>query len=174
MTTVHHRPHPLLGVLVAAALFCLAAMPVASASEDDLAPVRRATARYHQVEAAIADGYQLGYDGIITGCIAHPTDGAMGYHYFRADLIEDPAVDPLQPEGLVYQPMPNGELRLAAVEWVVPGPVPPDPTLEPPTVLDTDLHVLNPALGWYIHHAWIWSHNPAGMFQDWNPEVACP
>jgi hypothetical protein len=156
-----------------AVALCLVA-PLAASADDDLAPVRRASAHYHQLERAIADGYELGYNGIITGCIAHPTDGAMGYHYFRADLIDDPAVDPLRPEGLVYQPMPNGELRLVAVEWVVPGPVPPDPTLEPPSVLGTDLHVLNPALGWYIHHAWIWKHNPAGMFEDWNPEVTCP
>ena len=146
----------------------------AAAAQDDLAAVRAATAKYHRVDVAIEDGYELGYNGIITGCIAHPTDGAMGYHYFRADLIDDPAVDPLQPEGLVYQSLPDGHLKLVAVEWIVPGPVPPDPTLEPPTVLGFDMHVLNPALGWYIHHAWIWKHNPAGMFEDWNPEVTCP
>jgi hypothetical protein len=150
------------------------AQVAASAAQDDLAAVRAATARYHRVDVAIADGYVLGYNGIITGCIAHPTDGAMGYHYFRADLIDDPAVDPLRPEGLVYQPQPDGGLKLVAVEWIVPGPVPPDPSLEPPVVLGNDMHVLNPALGWYIHHAWIWKHNPAGMFEDWNPEVSCP
>ncbi len=152
----------------------LVAPATASASPEDLAEVRAATARYHRVETAIADGYELGYNGIITGCIAHPTAGAMGYHYFRADLIDDPAVDPLQPEGLVYAPGPNGQLHLAAVEWVVPGPVPPVPSETPPTVLGIDMHVLNPMLGWYIHHAWVWRHNPAGMFEDWNPEVSCP
>ena len=30
------------------------------------------------------------------------------------------------------------------------------------------------ASNWYIAHAWIWKHNPAGMFADWNPEVSCP
>jgi hypothetical protein len=49
----------------------------------------------------------LGYRGVVTGCIAHPTDGAMGYHYFKAELFEDPAVDPLRPEGLVYAPGPT-------------------------------------------------------------------
>lgn len=141
---------------------------------DELAAVRAATAKYHRVDVAVADGYVLGYNGIITGCIDHPTDGAMGYHYFRADLIDDPGVDPLRPEGLVYQPQPGGGLKLVAVEWVVPGPVPPDPSLEPPAVLGDDMHVLNPVLGWYIHHAWVWKHNPAGMFEDWNPEVTCP
>jgi hypothetical protein len=36
------------------------------------------------------------------------------------------------------------------------------------------MHILNPVLGWYILHAWIWQHNPAGMFEDWNPTVTCP
>jgi hypothetical protein len=26
----------------------------------------------------------------------------------------------------------------------------------------------------YVVHAWIWRHNPSGMFADWNPNVKCP
>ena len=160
--------------LIGLSLTLALTIPVAASAESgDLGAVRGATAKYHQVERAIADGYQLGYNGIITGCIAHPSDGAMGYHYFRADLIDDPAVDPLQPEGLVYESLPNGKLKLVAVEWIVPGTALPDPTATP-TVLGQDMHVLNPTLGWYIHHAWVWKHNPSGVFSDWNPEVNCP
>jgi hypothetical protein len=173
--THRHPPFRPFGRILLAVLFVTLVVPFGAASaQDDLAAVRAATARYQRLDVALANGYELGYDGIITGCIAHPTAGAMGYHYFRADLIDDPTVDPLEPEGLLYQAMPNGELKLVAVEWIVPGPVPPDPTLEPPSVLGFDMHVLNPALGWYIHHAWIWKHNPAGMFEDWNPDVTCP
>ena len=25
----------------------------------------------------------------------------------------------------------------------------------------------------YELHAWIWEHNPRGMFEDWNPRVSC-
>ena len=25
----------------------------------------------------------------------------------------------------------------------------------------------------YELHAWIWKHNPSGMFEDWNPTVSC-
>ena len=25
----------------------------------------------------------------------------------------------------------------------------------------------------YELHAWIWKHNPRGMFDDWNPLVSC-
>ena len=35
------------------------------------------------------------------------------------------------------------------------------------------MHILVPAVGFYIHHVWLWRHNPAGMFADWSPEVSC-
>jgi hypothetical protein len=36
-----------------------------------------------------------------------------------------------------------------------------------------EMHILVPAVGFWIMHAWVWGHNPAGMFEDWNPEVTC-
>jgi hypothetical protein len=142
---------------------------------SDLAAVRAATAKYHDVSAALANGYQLGYRGVVTGCISNPTAGAMGYHYFNWAKMDDPSIQEGDPEVLVYHTADDGTLVLGAVEWVVPK------TLweqaggtEPPVVFGQTLHVLNPVLNWYITHAWIWTHNPAGMFADWNPEVSCP
>jgi hypothetical protein len=148
--------------------------------QDELAQVRRVTARFHRVEAAIAAGYELGWVNgsgvrIITGCVSHPTAGAMGYHYFKQALVADNAVDPLKPEALVYESAPDGGLKLVAVEWVVRGPntnPPGVPTA--PSVLGMPMHILVPAVGFWLKHAWIWKHNPAGMFADWNPEVTCP
>ena len=147
--------------------------------QDELAQVRAATARFHRVEEAIAAGYELGWvngDGvrIITGCVAHPTAGAMGYHYFNKSLVDDLTVDPLKPEGLVYAPGAGGRLQLAAVEYVVPGRASNPPGVaEAPTVFGMDMVILVPAVGFYTLHAWIWGHNPAGMFAHWNPEVSC-
>src|ERR687896_347124 len=64
----------------------------AAGLQDELAQVRAATARFHRVEAAIAAGYELGWVNgsgvrIITGCVAHPTAGAMGSHYFSQALV---------------------------------------------------------------------------------------
>ena len=152
-----------------------------AAPQDDLAEVRQVTAQFHRIEAAIDAGYELGYlngagNRIITGCIAHPTAGVMGYHYFNKALIDDLVVDPLKPEGLVYTSRPDGQLKLVAVEYVVPGPNsnPPGPSGPPPTVLGIEMHILVPAVGFYIQHFWVWSHNPAGMFVDWNPKLTCP
>jgi hypothetical protein len=151
-----------------------------SAPQDELAAVRRVTAQFRRLEAATDSGYELGYlNGagvrIITGCISHPTAGAMGYHYFNKQLIDDLVVDPLKPEGLVYAPAPDGQLKLVAVEYVVPGANSNPPGVsEPPSVMGMQMHILVPAVGFYIHHAWIWRHNPSGMFADWNPKVICP
>jgi hypothetical protein len=147
--------------------------------EDELAQVREVTARFHQLEAALGAGYELGYVNgsgvrIITGCVAHPTAGAMGYHYFNKALIDDLVVDPLKPEGLVYAPGPEGTLQLAAVEYVVPGAASNPPGVsEAPTVFGQEMMILVPAVGFYTLHAWVWRHNPAGMFAHWNPEVGC-
>jgi hypothetical protein len=148
--------------------------------QDELAQVRRVTARFHRVEEAIAAGYELGWVNgsgvrIITGCVSHPTAGAMGYHYFNPQLVADNAVDALEPEALVYASAPDGGLKLVAVEWVVRGPntnPPGVPTA--PSVLGMEMHILVPAVGFWLSHAWVWSQNPAGMFADFNPKVSCP
>ena len=140
-----------------------------------LAAVRAVTARYHDISAALADGYQLGFRGVVTGCIANPTAGAMGYHYFHWAKMDDPAIVEGDPEVLVYHTSEDGTLVLGAVEWVVHKPLWEQAgNTAPPVVFDTALHVLNPVLNWYIAHAWIWKHNPSGMFADWNPDVSCP
>src|ERR687897_3192315 len=64
----------------------------ASGLQDELAGVRRVTARFHRVEEAIAAGYELGWVNgsgvrILTGCVSHPTAGAMGYHYINPELV---------------------------------------------------------------------------------------
>jgi hypothetical protein len=153
----------------------------AAGLQDDLAQVRRATARFHRVPEAVAAGYELGWlNGsgvrIVAGCVAHPTAGAMGYHYFNARLMADNAVDVREPEVLVYAPTPEGELDLVAVEWVVRSAQSnPAGVSEAPSVLGMDMHILVPPPGpaFYLMHAWVWVDNPSGMFADWNPQITC-
>ena len=148
--------------------------------QAELAQVRAATAQYHQVEVAEAAGYELGWVNgtgtrIVAGCVAGPS-GAMGYHYFNADLMADHDVDALAPEVLVYAPAPDRELRLVAVEWVVLSDLSNPPGVsEAPSVLGMDMHILVPPPGpaFWLTHAWVWAHNPSGMFADFNPEVTC-
>lgn len=139
---------------------------------SQLAALRGASARFHRVEAALAEGYTP-----FGGCFSDPAGtGAMGYHYVNNDMVDDPAIDPLRPELLVYEQRPNGELRLVAVEWITfvsawhgAG------NSAPPALFGRDFEV-NPTLlaePFYLLHAWIWKHNPVGLLADWNPEVSC-
>jgi hypothetical protein len=98
----------------------------------------------------------------------------MGFHYFNEELVDDLAVDALEPEAPRLRPAPDGGLKLVAVEWVVPGPNTDPPGVPTaPSVLGMPMHILGSAVGFWLEHAWVWSHNPAGMFADRNPQVSC-
>jgi hypothetical protein len=157
-------------LLVVFVLVAILAVPfaatVSAQGNASLAAVRAATAQFHRSEVAEATGY------FNTGeCVELPGVGAMGYHFVNFGLV-DLELNPTQPEILVYAPSPSGNMKLVAVEYAVPiGPW--DAIYDyPPSVLGQNLHPA-PHLGLYILHAWVWQHNPAGMFADWNPNVSC-
>jgi hypothetical protein len=153
-----------------AVLLVSVAVVAAARGQSELAQVRAATAQFQRVEVAEAAGY---VNVNVDECVAHPELGGMGYHFVNFDLV-DLELDPVQPEILVYAPLPNGKLKLVAVEYAVP--IAPWDAIHgadnPPMVLGQHLHA-NPHLGLYVLHAWIWQNNPAGMFEDWNPNVSC-
>jgi hypothetical protein len=154
-------------VLIAATLATVAF----AGGQDDLAKLRAATAQFHRPQTAQETGYDLvpGLDY----CFNNPGVGAMGYHYINTEIL-DTTVDPLQPEAMVYAPGPNGKLKLAAVEFIVPAEAwEAEGHADLPSAYGHSFH-LNEALGVYVLHAWIWKNNPAGMFEDWNPRVSCP
>jgi hypothetical protein len=140
--------------------------------QRDLAQVRAAVARYHTPERATAAGWQLlpGLDH----CFEHPEAGGMGVHFIDPDQLGNGTLDPSRPEALVFVPGPHGQLRLGAVEYIVPIADPDDPG-EAPSVLGHDLHRLEPVPGVHVWglHVWLFESNPAGMFADWNPRVSC-
>src|SRR5690349_10436431 len=73
-----------------------------------LASARRATARFHRVEQAEAEGYiNLNFCEEGEGC-----------HWLNPSLLDD-QFDPTQPEILLYLPDGDG-WRLVAVEYAVP------------------------------------------------------
>lgn len=132
-----------------------------------LAEVRKATAKYHDVNVALADGYVPA-----PTCAAHPELGGMGFHYIKPSLAADLQSDPSQPELLLYAPSDEG-LKLVGVEYFQADAGQGKPTLfgrnfdgpmpghEPGMPVHYDLHV------------WLWEHNPAGMFAEWNVNVKC-
>ena len=94
-----------------------------------LAAVRGATARYHRVDAALADGYVRG-----ASC-ASSVFGGKGITYQNAALF-DGVVEPAAPEVLNYEPMENGRLRLVGVTFLVRAAVWDPFRATPPTLGD--------------------------------------
>lgn len=172
MTTKH------LLALVALALGMLVSAAAAAAHPDGLSTARAATAGYHELTVAKAAGYGLLIDAAGIACIDNPGVGAMGIHYVNGALVGDAAVDAATPEALVYEPKPNGRLRLVAVEYVVFQTAWDAAHGAPPSLFGQQFELV-PAgnryglPAFYELHAWIWKHNPSGLFNDWNPRVSC-
>lgn len=148
-----------------------------------LAIVLAETAKYHDVNRAVADGYLP--DPV---CASSPM-GAMGIHYVNPQILQQP-LDPRKPSILLYEPTARG-LRLVGVEWMQPvivngapwmqpESIPPPPPFNPAPVLfgetfDGPMPGHNPQMPWhYDLHVWLWKRNPTGLFSAWNPNVHCP
>lgn len=132
----------------------------------DLAAVREATAHLHRFENAAPAGWSFQ----ATECLENPPAGGMGVHFGNMEYYLDGEANLLEPEVLLYEPQRNGELRLVAVEYLVPffawegeG----EPVLFGREMTRDDDHE-----EWLLH-VWLWKHNPNGMFEDWNPNVSC-
>ncbi len=129
----------------------------ASKLQKELALARSATAKYHDIDKAMEDGY---------GDI-HVVVQNMGYHYMKTENVSD-TFNPAKPALLVYSKNPaNGKMRLVAVEYAIPNT---DPRPEGFTG-NADVWENNTDFGLWLCHAWVWYNNPNGMFNEFNPRV---
>lgn len=156
--------------------------PVAAAHHrSSVVIARQATRQFHSLPTAKKAGYARFKDKNGIACIAMPPMGAMGVHYVNGNLVGTPAVLLRHPEALVYAPE-HGHLRLAALEYLVlksawdkaHGMDAPRPQLYGYRFNITRAPNRYGLPTFYSLHAWIWKHNPAGMFAMWNPAVHCP
>jgi hypothetical protein len=169
-TSMKSKRWIIIGVVVLVALAATATVAAASMYLSETAQLRRATAQFHQTEAAKAAGYDF-VEGL-DHCFFSPGVGGMGYHLINVQKL-DTTVEALAPEAMVYRPQANGQLKLVAVEYIVPAEAwDAEGHSQLPSVLGRSFH-LNEALGVYVLHAWIWENNPAGMYEDFNPRVSC-
>ncbi len=129
----------------------------ASKLQKELALARSATAKYHDIDKAMADGY---------GDI-HVVVQNMGYHYMKTENVSD-TFNPAKPALLVYSKNPaNGKMRLVAVEYAIPNT---NPRPEGFTG-SADVWENNTDFGLWLCHAWVWYNNPDGIFNEFNPRV---
>ena len=158
-----------------------------------LAAVRRATAAFHDVERAIAAGYADPRGGHCDASAA----GTMGIHSANPGLIQSQALDPEQPEVLLYLPKPGGGVHLVGVEylqpvllrnpetgvvapWMSQSPWPSNYIVVTPTpqlfgqAFQGPMPGHVPGMPWHWDlHVWVWANNPSGMFAQWNPALSC-
>lgn len=169
VTTVLIAPIVVIGVLAGAAL---------GGGESELAELRQATAKYHDLQTAIDAGYvtELPQTAAFGGgtCIANGAEGAMGIHMLdtRPGGRFDGTLDASEPEALLYEKRNDGTFKLTGVEYIVAGG--PQPELYGQDFADTNLARFgNPSANVWTLHAWVWKPNPAGMFDPWNTRVTC-
>lgn len=139
-------------------------LPVAdnlsATTNQQLAQARRATAKYHDIAQAEADGYVN----------INIYEGGEGLHYVNFGLV-DATFDPAHPEVLLYAPVPHeNRMELVAVEYVVPLSL----SSAPPAGFAGNADVWrenSEGLGLWELNAWIWLNNSNGIFAFKNPRV---
>jgi hypothetical protein len=148
--------------------------PHHAAQPDGLVKVvRDATERFRDVKAAEKEGYALAF-----GCVSGGDYGAMGLHYVNFPLVGDGVLDPARPEILLYEPLPNGRLKLTgadflvlADDWNSKNPAPPDLMGQLFHLFESPNRFGLP--NFYTLHVWAWKDNPTGTFSNWHANVSC-
>ncbi|WP_340102453.1 hypothetical protein [Rhodohalobacter sp. 8-1] len=132
-----------------------------------LADVRSASAQFHDVDKAEAEGYSQASEFV----------PGMGYHYVNPAFV-DAEINPTEPEALVYldNPVDEDKRRLVAVEYIIPFAIIPSDTPHSefdnkfPGVDGDKWHKEDEIDSWTLH-AWIWYPNPDGVFHPTNPRI---
>jgi methanethiol S-methyltransferase len=138
-----------------------------------VAVVKESTERFRDVAVAEAAGY-----GLLFGCVSGPDWGAMGLHYVNLPMVLDGELDATRPEIVIYEPLPNGRVRLIGADYLVLADAWHKNHPEPPQLMGQLLHLFEapnrfglPAF--YTLHVWAWKDNPNGTFVNWHKNVSC-
>jgi hypothetical protein len=135
--------------------------------------VREVTERFRDVRVAEAEGYALAF-----GCVSGGDYGAMGLHYVNFPLVLDGVLDPRRPEIVIYEPLPNGRLRLVGADFLVLASDWHSKNPAPPELMGQLLHLFESPNrfglpDFYTLHVWAWKENPTGTFSNWHANVSC-
>ena len=141
-------------------------------ANDLVATVREVTERYKDVSQAAPDY------GLLFGCVSGGDYGAMGLHFVNLNLVGDGKIDARTPEILLYEPAPNGSVRLTGADYLVFAADWDKDHAHAPELNGQLFHFFEapnrfglPAF--YTLHVWAWKDNPLGTFTNWNPTVTC-
>jgi len=171
------RKRLLLTLLIVVAIPSVAAVAMGSDQHALTADAVDATARFHDLDRALAAGYGEFRDAAGIACI-DSSAGGMGVHYVNGDLVGDTVLDPERPEALVYAPGENGKPKLAALEYIVFQAAWDAGHASRPQLFGREFD-LTPSPNrfgipaFYSLHAWVWQPNSSGLLEPWNPRVTC-
>lgn len=172
-----------------------------AAGDPSLGEVKSLAEKYRDVSVAASEGFTTDHKCTTAEMLGFPKEmGAMGLHYVRRDLLGLPPrpappgsgrvhgtgtyTDFRKPAMLVYEPQPDGSLKLVAVEnlvfasaWRNLGKKGPPAFRGQPYVLLVDKPgtKVDEAHGWEPHyelHVWL-DDNPNGQFAEFSPRVTC-
>ena len=174
--------------LAAAALFVLAACSLPAMAQHShegqsdsteaqrnalIKIVRQATERFKDVSVAEKEGYTLQF-----GCVSGPDSGAMGLHYVNGDIVASGVLDPTRPQIVIYEPTPDGKLKLIGADFLLFAAAWDAKNPGPPQLMGQLFHYFEspnrfglPAF--YTLHVWAWKDNPNGAFVNRHPNVNC-
>ena len=185
---------PFVHSLVAAVMFSTTAGPALAQSHDHggvIAAPHKPTAQENELVQAVRDatekfknvtsvegpgqGYELAF-----GCVSGGEFGAMGMHYINMALVGDGEIKAEQPEIILFEPTPNGGIRITGADYIVDAAAWDSNPMHsgPPELKGQLFHFfdkpnrfgLDP---FYTLHVWAWKDNPNGTFTNWNPNVSC-
>jgi hypothetical protein len=138
-----------------------------------IALVRESTERFQDVAIAEAEGYALQF-----GCVSGPDAGAMGLHFVNGALVAKGVLEATRPQIVIYEPLPNGRLRLIGADYLLLADAWNAKHSGPPELMGQLFHLFDspnrfglPAF--YTLHVWAWKENPSGAFVNWHPNVSC-
>jgi len=132
---------------------------ISQATLQELEQAKIATAKYHDINKAFADGY-----ADINVFIHH-----MGFHFLKSAIL-DSTFEVDKPELLVYTPNPgNGNMQLVALEYAVPLSL--SQNAPEGFTGDSDVWQVNDQFQLWTLHAWVWYFNPDGVFSPMNSRV---
>lgn len=134
-------------------------------TDADLLTIKRVTAPYRDINAAIADGFVL-----LHGCEERGEERPVGAVYVHMGRLVDGRIDPSLPDALIYEPLANGKLTLVGAEFAIPYSL---WTRDKAPVFDGATFQREDEFGVFALHAWVWRRNPNGMYAETNPLVTC-
>jgi hypothetical protein len=95
-------------------------------------------------------------------------------------LVGDGEVDATKPEIVIYEPMPDGSLKLIGADYlVIANSWDTNPkNAGTPQLMGQLFHYFAAPNrfglpGFYTLHVWAWKENPTGAFVNWHSTVSC-